>query len=173
MTNFSKKIFAVIALVLVSFGGVAIYTSFYASNADSLPKMGLIEEVQLVDLKINFLAKTDTGAMTSVINAQGIERFQKNGKDWVRFTIVNKSGTSKRLERPIFRIVDIQRAGAPDEYRPVVLFKMCLGGFMKEAQFALKNRSAMGYPMLIGRRIINKNFLVDPSKKRLTKPTCK
>ncbi len=173
MSTLSQKIIGVAALALVAFSGIAIYTSYSSSSADSLPKMGLIEEVRLVDLKINFLAKTDTGAFTSVINAQGIERFQKNGKDWVRFTIVNKRGTSKRLERPIFRIVDIQRAGTPDEYRPVVLLKMCLGGFMKEAQFALKNRSSMAYPMLIGRRIINKNFLVDPSKKRLTKPSCK
>jgi len=142
-------------------------------QAYDLPVVGLIEDVHLDGLKIDFRAKIDTGAKSSAVNAQDIEVFKKDGKDWVRFTLVNKGGERVKLMRPVYRFARIRRSGTKVDRRPVVKLSMCLGHFHANAQFTLKDRRGMNYAMLIARRVLDNNFLVNSAKTHLTKPNCK
>ena len=157
-----------IILSTLLIGAVPIGSAYSAE----LPIVGLIEDVRLVNLNMLMSAKIDTGAKTSAINAIDIEPFTNNDKNWVRFIVKTKKGTSKKLERPIHRISKIRRAGTTSDRRYVVLLKICMGGLSKNAQFTLKNRKSMNYAMLIGRRVLDGNFLVNSEKSRLTKPLC-
>ncbi|MEX2450359.1 MAG: RimK/LysX family protein [Rhodospirillales bacterium] len=141
-------------------------------RADDRPVIGLIENVQLLGLDMVFVAKIDTGAKTSAINAFDVNTFKRGGKSWVRFKIQSKVGETAELELPVVRFVKIFRAGAEDDVRPVVKLPICIGTLAQEAQFTLKYRKGMGYCMLIGRRVLDNNFLVDSSAEFIAAPNC-
>jgi len=173
VSSLPTKIIGLGIVTLALFSGLSIYTAFCPSKADPLQKVGLVENVYLDRVKVDFRAKIDTGANTSSINALDVETFKKDSTHWVSFTIINKEGKRITLTRPVYRFARIRRSGARVDKRPVVLLSMCMGGVYKEAQFSLKNRQGMNYAMLIGRRVLDNNFLVDPAKNDLTKPLCK
>ena len=50
--------------------------------------------------------------------------------------------------------------------------KVCLGSQMYEEQFSLNDRDKMNYPVLIGRRTLEKVGLVDSSKTFTIEPSC-
>lgn len=121
--------------------------------------------------------KLDTGALTSSMHAENIDRFKKDGADWVRFTVeLEDLGTEKkvktRLEREVVRTIKVRGAGGA-ESRPVVMMKVCLGDRVYEDQFSLNDRDKMNYPVLIGRRMLENVGLVDSSKTFTTEPRCK
>lgn len=147
-----------------------------AVAADADPIYGWIERMRLEPWGIELNAKLDTGARTSSIHATGIDRFEKNGKQWVRFTIAvtdeKRAQTVRReFERPLFRNIVVRGAGGVDR-RPVVLLSVCAGDGTYEEQFSLNDRSDMLYPMLIGRRTIQHLGVVDVTRTFLSEPTC-
>jgi hypothetical protein len=52
-----------------------------------------------------------------------------------------------------------------DSMRPVVNARIVLGGKEMSSEFTMIDRSHMRYPVLIGRRVLEDGFVVDPSKK--------
>jgi hypothetical protein len=52
-----------------------------------------------------------------------------------------------------------------DSVRSVVEAKIVLGGRELVSEFTMIDRSHMRYPVLIGRRVLEDGFVVDPSKK--------
>lgn len=110
-------------------------------------------------------AKLDTGALTSSMQAANIERFKKDGADWVRFEVEVKDESSgetvsRTFEREIMRKLVLSGAGGRDR-RPAVLMTVCVGGEYYEEQFSLRDRSGMIYPVLLGRRTIQELGPVD------------
>ena len=110
------------------------------------------------------------------MHAENIDHFEKDGEDWVRFTVeLEDINTDKqvrtRLERALIRDIRVRGAGGAEE-RPVVLMKVCLGSQMYEEQFSLNDRDKMNYPVLIGRRTLEKVGLVDSSKTFTIEPSC-
>jgi len=144
--------------------------------ADSRQVLGWVEEGVIYPEQVAVKFKLDTGALTSSMHAEHIERFEKDGDDWVRFTVeLEDIDTDKqvrtRLEREIIRDIRVRGAGGAEE-RPVVMMKVCLGKQVYEEQFSLNDRDKMNYPVLIGRRTLEKVGLVDASKTFTTEPRC-
>jgi hypothetical protein len=141
----------------------------------SVPKLsgkvvvGALEEVWLPDLDLALTARIDTGADTSSLDARNIELFERDGKSWVRFEILNpKSNEPVSLERRLQRTVGIVQSGASEsKRRPVVKMGIIIGNNEQTAQFSLSNRSHMGYQALIGRSILKDVMVVDVSKKNI------
>jgi len=157
-------------------GGTALTSLVTAAAAVAAGTYGWIERMRLEPWGVEVHAKLDTGALTSSIHATGIDRFEKDGDEWVRFTISVKDEqreqTVRRVfERPLYRNVVVRGAGGAD-YRPVVLLSVCAGDATYEEQFSLNDRSDMLYPMLIGRRTIKRLGVVDVSRTFLSEPTC-
>lgn len=145
--------------------------------AESKPTFGWVEEGLILPENTRVKFKLDTGALTSSMHAENIDRFKKDGDDWVRFTVeLEDTSTEKkvetRLERKVVRAIKVRGAGGA-ESRPVVMMKVCLGKRIYEDQFSLNDRDKMNYPVLIGRRMLEDVGLVDSSKTFTTKPTCK
>lgn len=110
-------------------------------------------------------AKLDTGALTSSMQAENIEEFERDGEDWVRFDVeVEDESTddtvSKTFEREVVRKLALSGAGGEDS-RPAVLMTVCIGGEFYEEQFSLRDRDDMIYPVLLGRRTIQDLGAVD------------
>ena len=136
-------------------------------------KIGWVERVRVFPGNLLMMAKIDTGADNSSIHATSIESFKKNDEQWVRFTVTPIQGDPKVIERPIFRLTQITRHGAPDEDRLVVKMGICLGPVYKEdMEVNLADRSNFEYKMLIGRSFLRGEAMVDPSKEFTQEPQC-
>lgn len=144
------------------------------NNKDSAKLViGRVEWVWLDALNKKLKARVDTGATLSSIHATKIERFERDGKNWVRFTMqVNAEGEQgtnvkeQEFEAPLARNAKIRQASAEEiDARPVVRLRMRLGHLEEDVDFTLTNRAEMNYPILLGRRFLQDIAVVDVSLK--------
>ncbi|QGZ29813.1 ATP-dependent zinc protease [Stutzerimonas stutzeri] len=164
--------------VLLNIIGAAVLLPGAATVAlaDSPQVLGWVEQGLILPERVAVKFKLDTGALTSSMHAENIDRFEKDGDDWVRFTleledIETEEKIEKRLEREVVRDIKVRGAGGAEE-RPVVLMKVCLGNRVYEEQFSLNDRDKMNYPVLVGRRTLENVGLVDSSKTFTVEPDC-
>lgn len=161
-----------LALALLPLSGIAMAND----DHDSPEVFGWVEKATLAPWDVEVKAKLDSGALTSSLDARDIERFDKDGEPWVRFSLeLTDEATGeqfrKQLERPLYRDMSVRGAGGRDE-RLVVLLKVCLGDTIHEEQFGLRNREDMIYPLLLGRRTIGELGLLDVNETFMTEPNC-
>lgn len=137
--------------------------------AGALDKLvvGEAEDVRLEEPGFVMRARIDTGAATSSLDARDIQIFERDGDNWVRFTILDPDTSEPLvLERPRSRRVRILQAAAEEpERRPVVELRVTLGSVSQTAEFTLADRSGLEFPMLIGRNILRDLMVVDVSKR--------
>lgn len=143
-----------------------------AATADQHQVAGWVEHVLLYPGPIRIKAKLDTGAKTTSLSVINIKQFSHGGRPWVRFRVYDSAGHPVTLERPLVRTVLIKRHGEPAKPRPVVMMKLCLGTLLKATQVDLENRSNYLYPLLVGRRFLAGDFLVDPGRTLTIRPAC-
>ncbi len=144
----------------------------YAVNSGDKQVVGAVENVSITPPGEILPARIDTGAVTSSLDASNIEWFERNGDDWIRFTIINpKTKKEFTLERRIVRNVKIIQAVMDDvERRPVVELEVTIGKTTQMAEFTLSDRKHMEYPVLIGRNILMDIMVVDVSRKHIAPP---
>lgn len=128
--------------------------------------VGEVEKVHLSPLDLVFNARVDTGATTSSLDARNIQRFERDGRRWVRFdTIHPETGEELTFERPVVRRVRISQSITEEsERRHVVELHFTLGDISHTAEFTLTDRSHLEFPVLIGRNILRDQMIVDVSK---------
>jgi hypothetical protein len=142
------------------------------ANAGGKSIAGWVEHAWLNGNQISVHAKLDTGAKSSSISAADYEKFMRDGRDWVRFSIVNAKGKTLEIARPVERVARVRRAGTATEERPVILLKVCVAGYMEEAEFTLADRSSMNYQILIGREFLKDRILVDSARSFIASGEC-
>jgi hypothetical protein len=113
--------------------------------------------------------------------ALDIERFERDGKEWVRFRMPlpsdNSASDAKKgdvkkgdlkksdvMAYPVSRIANIKRHGAKDQIRPAVNLRVELGTFKGLVEFTLTDRTKYEFPMLVGRNLLEGSSVVDVSK---------
>lgn len=136
----------------------------------------IIGRAELIDLPdwdlYDIKAKIDTGAYTSSLHCHRIERIEKEGKPFVRFNLLDPSHeiyNDKLFELPIYKSKAVKSSNGQTEERFVVKTKVRIMGKELNAELSLTDRSEMRYPVLIGRKLIKGHFIVDVSKKYLSK----
>lgn len=152
----------------------------HAAEADAKvtrPVIGWVENVGLEDADIVLKARIDTGAGLASINAKVLEiKRGKEGKsERVVFSVEDKSGKKKTLERNVVKWINIKKKGeAGFIKRPVVKLDVCLGGKKVEARVNLADRGGFLYPMLIGRNVLKAgDYMIDPEKTFTHEPDCR
>ncbi|MTI64967.1 ATP-dependent zinc protease [Methylophaga sp.] len=155
---------------------ISLLTALFSTRLQAEEVLGWIEKIQLQPWGVEAKAKLDTGALTSSMHAEDIERFEKNDEEWVRFTVDledTESGEqiSERIERPLLRDFTAVGAGGRDK-RAVVLMTICVGERLYEEQFSLRDRDNMIYPILLGRRTIQHLGPVDVTRTFLSEAQC-
>lgn len=129
--------------------------------------LGQSEWVYVSKVKSNYKGRIDTGAATSSISALDIERFERDGKKWVRFNLTHDKDDNKQIvEAKIVRIAKITQSSRPGikNERPVVNLHVRIGDVAYQTEFTLTDRLHMEYPVLIGRTFMQDVVLVDVSK---------
>ena len=160
-------------IFLIATMGVIFLALISPGAAQCKQVVGWLEKVCIYPGNLIINAKLDTGARNSSLNASHITEFVRNGKQWVRFNVTNRYGTTVTIEKKIHRIVKIKNYDGTSQLRLAILLDISLGSFRKEAEVNLAERSYFNYQMLIGRSFLAGNLIVDPSVKYTTKPICK
>ncbi|MEH6822443.1 MAG: RimK/LysX family protein [Motiliproteus sp.] len=135
------------------------------ASSDVKPVIGEVEAVRVEPPGLLLNARIDTGATTSSVNALDIERFERDGKRWVRFTLVDEHDKSYALERPVVRMVRIKRHAGEARQRAVVKLSLSLAGRTQSSEVSLTDRSDFDYKLLVGRGFLRDTFSVDISTK--------
>ena len=135
--------------------------------------IGRLERIDLPSLSLNNLeAKIDTGAYTSSLHCHKIELFEKDGKEWVKFNVLDPDHPEYEetvYESPIYKVKSVKSSNAQIEERVIIQEKITLSNIERKIELSLTDRSEMKYPLLIGRKFLKGNFIVDVSKKFLLK----
>ncbi|WP_343231991.1 ATP-dependent zinc protease family protein [Tahibacter amnicola] len=119
-------------------------------------------------------AKVDTGARTSSLHVDSLERFRRGNQTWLRFQLRpgNRHGPS----------VVVAEAQATDRRRVTdssghaterwfILAAVRVGSLEFEAEINLTSRRNMLFPMLLGRTALAGRFQVDPRRSYLCSGT--
>ncbi len=139
-----------------------------AGNVEAQEKqtIGLVEDVVIMPWKIKVPARIDTGAAYSSLDAREL----KIKDNVAEFKLPKKYGGLK-MRLPVAGWQTI-RSSEAKERRVVVNIDLCIGKRYLRTMVNLNNRSLVRYPMIIGRNILQENFVVDCMQERCAPPTC-
>jgi hypothetical protein len=134
--------------------------------------IGRSDRIDFPDLHMsNVEAKIDTGAFTSAIHYHRAEEVEKNGKKYLHFTLLDPAHpefNGKNFYLKNYKKRTIKNSFGESEERFIITTKIILFDKSFEAEFSLSNRGNLKFPILLGRKLLEKEFIVDVSKKNLS-----
>lgn len=134
--------------------------------------IGRVEYVQLNPSEKILKARIDTGAGISSLNAIDLVQFQRDGKNWVRFNIIDpETKQPLAFEKKVKRYVTIKQLSGEDQRRPIIVMGLVLGSINEQVELTLADRSDYVYQLLIGRNFLRDRAIVDVSHKYTIKPS--
>jgi hypothetical protein len=134
--------------------------------------IGWREYVALPDWGIRRIkVKVDTGARTSALDVAGYTLRQVAGQGLVaelRLVLHRKKRNNwKVVQWPVLEMVAVRNSSGLREQRPLVETTLRLGPVLKRIRLTITNRSSMRFRMILGRKALENDFIVDVSKQYL------
>jgi hypothetical protein len=112
-------------------------------------------------------AKIDTGAYTSAIHCRDVHHFEREGLDFVSFLLLDHTHPqyeNQVITMPVLGTKQVKNSFGQTEERLAISTTIKIFNESYPVELSLTDRSAMDYPVLLGRKAIKKRFLVDVSK---------
>lgn len=143
-------------------------------GAENKKIIGRRERVNFPLLKLlNIEAKIDTGAFTSAIHCTDIREVTRpDGSRAIRFRLLDPSHPlyhQQVFQFEEFSLREIKSSFGQVQERYVIRTQIQVFEEILEADFSLSDRSDLKYPVLIGRALLQNNFVVDVSKKEVAR----
>jgi hypothetical protein len=110
-------------------------------------------------------AKTDTGAKTSAVDVASIRETKKNQVIFDLIIHDKHRDRHKEIRCPIARRSRVKSSNGKSEERLFVKTRLRIGAVEKEVEIGLVCRKNMLCRALIGRSSLEKDFLIDPTRK--------
>jgi hypothetical protein len=141
--------------------------------------LGWKEYLALPELGIGRLkAKIDTGARTSTLHVAALRVLTENrdGTALLELSLPLDRQPSKQRRQPervttaqalMLRRVTVTDSGGHREIRPLIATELVLGPVRKRILLTLTDRSSMLFRMILGRKALEGDFLVDVAQKYL------
>lgn len=130
--------------------------------------IGRRDRVDFPDLSLTDIdAKIDTGAFTTALHCAQMQVFQRKDHPWVRFTLYDDDLQVKHISK-IVEYRYIKNSFGQREQRCIINTRIRLFGKDYFIEVALTDRSGMKNPVLLGRKLLMNNFIVDVSKTHLS-----
>lgn len=130
-------------------------------------KLGWREWCSLPELGLPAIkAKVDTGAKTSALHTFNIEPFSKDGKHFVRFWVHPLQRNGNLVRECVAAVKDereVSDSGGHKEMRYIIETRVQIGHKHWPIEMSLTNRDTMRFRMLLGRRAMHDNIVVDPT----------
>lgn len=120
-----------------------------------------LPEFELYDIP----AKVDTGAFTSAIHTSSIKVREEDGIKYIYFKIPAAKKKGKVFHTSHYEERRIRSSNGHIEKRYVITTEILIFGKLQKIEFSLADRSSMKYPILLGRKLLSKKFVVDVAKK--------
>lgn len=130
-----------------------------------LTTIGRAEKIDLIDFDLRDIpAKVDTGADSSAVWASGVEERE----DGLYFMLAAPgsryyTGAVQHVALSDYSLTRVANSFGGKELRYKVKLRIRVKGRTVRATFTLSDRSQKTYPILLGRRLLHKKFLVDVS----------
>jgi len=137
-------------------------------NKASLKTIGSLDRVDFPLLSLADLpCKIDTGAETSAIHCHKVKLIEKDGEEIISFCLLdpkhpNYNGIEFRVKD--FEEKKVKSSFGQSEFRYTIRTQVILFGEKITANFTLSDRERMKYPVLLGKSLLKKRFLVDVSQ---------
>ncbi len=150
--------------------GVLVFSLFltpWVVGADSRITLSRVEEVILMPWNTKLLARIDTGATVTSLDAR---QLKIDGNE-AEFRLPEEyGGALLRLPIAGWRHV---RSSKGREERPVVEIDLCVASKKLRVRANLNDRSMVKYPIILGRNALKDHFIVDVNKRSKTvRPRC-
>ncbi|TLM79667.1 ATP-dependent zinc protease [Microbulbifer harenosus] len=117
---------------------------------------------------VRLKALVDTGAATCALNVQELTRFERDGSEWVRFSLADGTeGEPQQIELPIKRHVRVARPGFDRQRRPIVDMSLTVGEVTHMVEVNLVEGGEFEFPLLVGRNFLKDAAVVDVSRKQV------
>lgn len=130
--------------------------------------IGRRENVDLPELKLkNVVAKIDSGAYTSSMHIERCEITQKEGKSYLAVVFLDSDHPGFNPQMVYFdnwSEKKVKSSTGESKMRYFIKTKIHIGNELLPIDFSLTTRHGMKYPILLGRKFVNKRFLIDTSK---------
>ncbi|MBN2865214.1 MAG: ATP-dependent zinc protease [Thiotrichales bacterium] len=137
--------------------------------------VGWQEWVALPDIGIErLMCKVDTGAKNSALHAFEVETFQKDGQDWVRFSIHTDEEDLSKVQVGEALIQDIRcvtDSGGNVTERFFIETTLEIGDIQLNIPVSLTSRDTMAFKMLLGRSALRAAGLIVDSRKSFLQGT--
>lgn len=134
--------------------------------------IGRKDKVDFPELGLyDIVAKIDTGAYTSAIHCHEIKIVRKGKKRFVSFRLLDPSHSTydeKFLRHELLALRKIKNSSGKSEQRCIIKTIVQIFGNPREIELSLTDRSKMECPVLLGRKLLRKNFIVDVGKINLS-----
>ena len=118
-------------------------------------------------------AKVDTGARTSAIHVESYQLYEKPDAGlWAELRLAlnrRKPEEITVVHTRVLRMVVVTDSGGHREERPVIAATLRLGPVRKRVLLTATNREGMLFRMLLGRKALEGDFIVDVGQKYLMK----
>ena len=118
------------------------------------------------------LARVDSGAKTSSIQATEIKLIKKNDEDWVRFVVYplqENTITSVTCTAKLIGKRSIKSSLGISEGRLIVKTPITIGDDTFDIELSLANRNTMEFRLLLGREAIANRYLINSGVKHQQK----
>lgn len=138
--------------------------------------VGWKEYVEFVDWQIRRVkAKIDTGARTSALDVHSYD-LKEDAQLGTLATLrvaVDRRHPERVLELvvPVLRMVVVRNSNGMRERRPLVETTVRLGPVTKRVRLTITNRASMRFRMILGRKALEGDFIVDVGQKYLLRKT--
>lgn len=134
--------------------------------------IGRKDKVDLIDFDLeNIHVKVDTGAYSCSIDCHYYKVVENDGKKILEVIFLEESHplyTGKSIFFEQFRTKRVKSSNGHAQERYFVQGQIRIFGQLFTTEFSLSKRHEMKNPILIGRKLLNKRFLVDTSKVNLS-----
>ncbi|WP_260484131.1 ATP-dependent zinc protease family protein [Sphingomicrobium flavum] len=131
------------------------------------PIVGWREWVSLPDFGVAVRAKIDTGAKTSAIHVFRPHVFERDGRDFIRFTLHPRQRYKKpsvRCEAELIEQRKVTSSNGQTEERYVIKTMATIGEQTFPIELTLTRRDSLTFRMLVGRQALKRRFLVDSGR---------
>ncbi|MEN9442970.1 MAG: hypothetical protein RLZ33_3047 [Bacteroidota bacterium] len=128
----------------------------------NLPQFGLNH----VDVKV------DSGAYTSSIHVSSCKEVELEGATLLEVVFLDENHSAFDNEKHYFQEYRIKKVKSSNGHEQLRYFIKCtieLLGRKIKTEFSLTERKGMRYPILLGRKLLNKRFLIDTSLVNVSK----
>lgn len=135
--------------------------------------IGRRDLANLPDFGLNQVeVKVDSGAYTSSIHVSHCQEIEKEGKKVLEVIFLDDKHTSFVNQKHYFndyRIKKVKSSTGQEQMRYFIKTQIELLGEKFKTEFSLTKRSGMKYPILLGRKLLNKRFIIDTSLVNISK----